>query len=405
MKAVKTIAALIFVTAFGLVLVQPVLRADDEPDRTNRPNGTAAAPSEEPPADDDDANDLEDPPKSLIAFGYPERCMRRVPPDATGLVAARRGSTVSIGLPDAGPLGRSGVEGDAAWSPSGRFLAERGGQLLDTTGAPVATMFFRPVAWQWSPVADCALAVTEAGNLTFSIAGTKKLGIQLLNAPVAAFELSPNGRRLALVLEDDGMWIADLRDGAVRRVTRTHTSLFGWFSNRALLYSKSAGSGKLRYTSGRGKRRVVRGAFASTTLSQCEGRTLLTALGSESDAPLAELVARDGRVKRIVLPGTPATYAGFSGTSCSPDGGFIVASALTQAGEKGPLVLLQSDGTLVRQLMRGLTANPTWTSQGVLFVKFGAAGRGRLWFIPPDGAPVPTAYKVGAPNQYDWAAR
>ena len=74
-------------------------------------------------------------------------------------------------------------------------------------------------------------------------------------------------------------------------------------------------------------------------------------------------------------------------------------------GEKGPLVLLQSDGTFVREVIGGRTANPAWTSDGVLFVRFGNGDRGRLWFIPPNGAPAPTDYTVGAPNQYDWHSR
>ncbi|HEV2757408.1 MAG TPA: hypothetical protein VG318_16710 [Actinomycetota bacterium] len=403
MKAVKTIAALIFLTALGIVLVQPVLGADDEPEKGK--TKTAAEPSEPPETPDGGDDEPDDSPRSLTLIGYPGRCLQEVPPATTGLVAARRGSTVSIGLPGRGPIARSDVDGDVSWSPSGRFLVDRGGQLLDPTGAPVEKVFHRPGEWQWSPAADCVVAMTDGGNLTVGVAGTKKLGRVLLNASVADFDLSPNGRRLALVLKDEpSLWIAELDEGTVRRVTESRASLFGWFSNRSVLFSKSPGSGKLRYADGRGRARVVKGAFASTTLNRCGGRVLLTALATESDAPLAELVSRDGRIERAVLPGTPAAYAGFSAASCSPDGGFVVASALTRSGERGPLVLLQPDGTLVRELVPGRTANPTWTSQGVLFVRFGAAGRGRLWFIPPNGAPAPTAYTVGAPTQYDWAA-
>ncbi|MFN2587980.1 MAG: hypothetical protein ABR613_07670 [Actinomycetota bacterium] len=406
MKAVKTIAALIFLTALGTVLVQPVLSADDEPVPPQRKTGMAAEPSEPadtPPGDDGEDTELEEGRLELTAR-YPKRCMRRKEPPSTGLVAARRGSRVAIGLPDGGIETTAAVEGDAAWSPSAKYLAERGGAVFDTTGAPVGTLFFRPVRWQWSPVADCALAVTEAGNLTYSVPDSNKRGIQLVDAPVADFALSPNGRRVAFVTQDSALWIAKLRTGKAMRLTDGPASLVGWYSSRVVLYSKSPGSGKLRY--GRGMQpRVVKGAFASATPAQCEDRTLLTAPASERDAPLAELVSRNGRVKRRVLPGTPAAYAGFSAASCSPDGAFVVASALTRSGDKGPLVLLQSDGRFVRELIKGRTANPTWTSQGVLFVKFGAAGRGRLWYIPPDGAPQPTVYRVGAPTQYDWAAR
>jgi hypothetical protein len=405
-KAVKTIAALIFLTALGIVLIQPVLGADDGAEPTKRKAAAGAEPSEPADPDDGDEANEEDPadePAFELTARYPRRCVRRVPAASTGLLAARRGSRVTIGLPGGGIETTAAVEGDAAWSPSGRYLAERGGQVYDATGAPVGTLFFRPVRWQWSPVADCALAVTEAGKLTFSIPATDRRGIQLVDAPVADFELSPNGRRVAVVTRDTGLWVAKLRSGKTVHVTGGPASLVGWYSNRSVLYSKSEGSGKLRYATGR-RARVVKGAFATASLARCEGRTLLVALATESDAPLAELVSRDGRIEREVLA-APAGYAGFSGASCSPDGGFVVASAQTGSGGRGPLVLLQSDGTFVRELMRGRTANPTWTSQGVVFVKFGAAGRGRLWFIPPNGAaPVETPHKVGAPNQYDWAA-
>lgn len=405
MKAVKAVAALLFVTALGIVLIQPVLGADDEPDPAR---GGRAAPSEPPqpteptePDGDDDEEGGETP--FGLSAGYPKRCVRRVPPADTGLVAARRGSKVSIGLPAGGIETTATVEGDAAWSPSGRYLAERGGQVFDSTGATVGTLFFRPVRWQWSPVADCALAVTEAGNLTFSIPGTKRRGIKLANAPVGDFLVSPNGRRIAVVTEGSGLWIAKLRSGKAVQVTDGPASLVGWYSKRVVLYSKSPGSGKLRYARGP-EAGVVRGAFADAFLARCDDRVLLTALATERDAPLAELVSRNGRIRRKVLEGPPARYAGFSAASCSPDG-FVVASALTDAGERGPLVLLQADGTFVRELMSGRTANPTWTSRGVLFVKVGAGPRGRLWFIPATGdGPVKTVYKVGAPAQYDWAA-
>jgi hypothetical protein len=405
-KAVKTIAALLFLSALGIVLVQPVLGADDEPDPAPR---ETAAPDERD--DDDDESDAEEPdaeePSEEAPFAlngrYPKRCLRRVDPATTGLVAARRGSRVTIGVSGRGITTTADVEGDAAWSPSGRYLAERGGQYFDTTGAPVGTLFFRPVRWQWSPVADCALAVTEAGNLTYSIPETKRRGIRLTGTPVADFELSPNGRRVAVVTADSGLWVAKLRSGKAAQVTEGRASLVGWFSNRALLFSKSPGSGKLRYAQG-GRARVVRGAFATATPARCGPGMLLVALATETDAPLARLVSRDGRIVRETLPGLPAAYAGFSGASCSPDGGFIVASASTRAGERGPLVLLQSDGTFVRELIGGRTANPTWTERGVLFVRFGGADRARLWFIPPNGSPAPTPHRVGAPTQYDWAA-
>lgn len=408
MKAVKTIAALIFLTALGIVLIQPVLGADDGPER-KRKAAAGAEPSEpSEPADPEDEEGAEeedgDEPAFELTARYPRTCTRRVPPASTGLIAARRGSRVTIGLPGGGIETTAEVEGDAAWSPSGRYLAERGGRFYDTSGVPVGTLFFRPLRWQWSPVADCALAVTEAGKLTYSIPDTDRRGIQLVDSPVADFELSPNGRRVAVVTRDSGLWVAKLRSGKAVRATGGPASLVGWYSNRSVLYSKSEGSGKLRYATGR-RSRVVRGTFATASLARCEDRTLLVALATESDAPLAELVSRNGRIERVVLAPPPAAYAGYSGASCSPDGGFIVASTLTDGGERGPLVLLQSDGSFVRELMGGSTANPAWRSAGVVFVKFGAAERGRLWFIPPNGAvPVQTPHKVGAPTQYDWAA-
>ena len=405
MKAVKTIAALLFLTALAIVLVQPVLGADDDAPPPSR--GSAAGETtpeddhEVDPGDEDENESAED---VALTSTFPKRCLQRTDAAPTGLVAARRGSTVSVGMPSEPPSARFGVSGDAAWSPSGRYLAEKGGELFDTGGRPLGSIFFQPVKWQWSPVADCVVALTDNGNLTFGIPGTERLGIQLLDVPVADFDVSPNGKRLAFVVEGGGLWTAKLRSGKVLQVTAGHASLAGWFSNRIVLYSKSPGSGKLRYGKG-AEGRVVKGASAGTSLSSCEGRTLLTGVPSAGTDPLSEVFVRNGRLRGRALPGASGPYDGFSGAACSPDGGFVIASANVGEGEKGPLVLLQSDGTFVSEVMRGRTANPAWTSDGVLFVKFGAGDRGRLWFIPPNGAPAPTDYTVGAPNQYDWHSR
>ena len=398
MKAVKTVAALIFVTALGIVLVQPVLSADDEPSRRAQPENT---PAEAEPQSPDRADEV----TIELSARYPKRCMRKTRAAPTGLVAARRGSTATIGFPDARPVARIGVSGDVAWSPSGRFLAERGGRVFDQSGNPQGALFFEPHEWQWSPVADCALAVTEKGNLTFSIPDTSKKGIRLLQA-VEDFDLSPNGRRLAVVIGDGGLWIADLRRGRIVQATDGMASIVGWFSNRSVLYSKSPGSGKLRFATGQGKTAIVRGAFAGGTLVRCRDRSLLASAVTEVNRPLAELVSRNGGIRLDVLGPPPIVYDGYSDAACSPDGRFIAASAIARGGLKGPLLLLRSDGTFVREVVSGRTANPEWSDDGLVFAKFDKAGRGRLWLIPAAAAePVRTGYRVGAPTQSDWHVR
>ncbi|HEX2296483.1 MAG TPA: hypothetical protein VHN37_14405 [Actinomycetota bacterium] len=406
MKAVKTIAALIFLSAIAIVLVQPVLGADDEPPRDGMvleesDDGVAEGDGDE---NGDDAGEGRGDGVSLTAR-YPGRCLRKTGAAPSGLLAARRGSTALIGLPGAVPAARVEVSGDVAWSPSGTFLAERGGRVFDQRGNPQGALFFEPREWQWSPVADCALATTEHGNLTFSIPDTRRKGIRLVDAPVEDFELSPNGRRLAMVIDGRGLWIADLRRGRVVQATEGPAAIAGWFSNRSVLYSKSRGAGKLRYATGRGDARVVRGAFAGGAVVRCGGRVLLVAEASEANAPLAELRSRRGRIARELLPGPPGAFDGYSAVTCSPDGGFLAASTIRRGG-KGPLVLLSSEGEVSRQLAPGRTANPQWSDEGLVFVRFGSAGRGRLWLVPPGApAPVPTQYRVGAPTQYDWHVR
>jgi hypothetical protein len=382
-KAVKTIAALIFVTALALVLVQPVLSADDEPS----PPAQGGAPPTE---------DVE-----LIAR-YPERCLRPLAPISNRYVAARRGPIALIGPPGGRPVSFAGVDGDVAWSPSGRYLAEAGGRVYDQAGEPRGRLFYRPVEWGWSPVADCALAVTENGMLTYSIAETRRLGIRLLNAAVVEFAFSPNGRRLAVVIEGRGLFVADLAFGDLVQATAAPPSLAGWFSNRSVLYSKSEGSGKLRFATGSGKTGIVRGGRAGGTFVRCRDGGLLVSLASEATPPLAEIVSRGGGLATEVLRGPPPRYDGYSDATCSPNGRRVAASALKRSGARGPLLLLRSDGTFVRVLARGRTANPEWADEGLLFVKFGAAGRGRLWFAQPGEQSAPTDYRVGGPGQYDW---
>lgn len=397
MKAVKTIAALIFLAALATVLVQPVLGAGDDPVKRKHVD-------DEPP-ETDETPPLGSEPVELTAR-YPERCMSNERGGPTGLVAARRGSNATIGFPDQAPVARIGVSGDVAWSPSGTFLAERGGRVFDQSGNPQGALFFEPRQWQWSPVADCALATTERGNLTFSIPDTRRKGIRLLNAPVADFELSPNGRRLAAVVEDSGLWIADLRRGRIVQATEGPASLAGWFSSRSVLYSKSPGSGKLRFAAGSGKTGIVRGAFAGGTLVRCNGSAFLVSAATESNPPLAELVSRGGGMRQRLLGGPPGIYDGYSSLTCSPDGGFLAASAWARGALKGPLLLIERDGTFVREIAAGATGNPQWSEDGLMFARFDDDGGGRLWLTPPGaGAPVPTAYDVGAPTQYDWHVR
>jgi hypothetical protein len=395
-KAVKTIAALLFLGALAVVLVQPILGAEEEPGRRERQKLTDG---------DDGVAVSSDDERVRVTARYPKRCMRKARGPGSGLVAARRGSVAEVGFPAQRPVARIDVSGDVAWSPSGTFLAERGGRVFDQSGNPQGALFFEPRKWQWSPVADCALATTDRGSLTFSIPDTTRKGIRLLNAPVADFDLSPNGRRLAAVIEGRGLFVADLRRGRAVQATEGRAALVGWFSNRSVLYSKSEGSGKLRFAIGSGKTTIVRGAFAGGTLVRCGGRALLVSAVKEANPALVELVSLGGGMRQDVLEPPPARYDGYSGAACSPDGQLIAASAIARGGLKGPLLLLGSDGTFVRELVPGRTANPTWSRDGLMFTKFGKAGRGRLWLIAPGADPAPTAYRVGAPTQYDWHVR
>lgn len=392
MKGVKAVAALCFLIGIGIALVQPILDADGEGEP--RVKRKVAEPGHDQPGEPGDAGPVD------LTARYPKRCMQKARGARSGLVAARRGSVADIGFPGRRPLARIGVEGDVAWSPSGRFLAERGGRVFDQSGNPQGALFFEPREWQWSPVADCALAVTGRGSLTFSIPGTTRKSIELLSEPVVDFDLSPNGRRLAAAVEGGGLWIADLRGGSIVQATDGAASIVGWFSNRSVLFSKSEGSGKLRYAAGP-KTRVVRGATAEATLVRCPDRVLLV---SEGDAPLTELLSHRGKIQSDVLQAPPRRFKGYSAATCSPDGGFIAASTIGRR-DRGPLVLLTARGELTTQLASGRTANPQWTRDGLMFVRFGNGGSGRLWLIPPRAGLTRTAYKVGAPTQYDWHAR
>lgn len=398
MKGVKVIAALCFLTGIAIALVQPVLGADDHDavaPAHKRKEATPTAPAEK--------DETRPEGRSKVTARYPKRCLRKTQTTPSGLVAARRGSTAAAGFPGQAPVTRVGVNGDVAWSPSGTFLADRGGRVFDQSGNPQGALFFDAADWQWSPVADCALAVNERGKLTVGIPDTSRTGVPMLNAPVDEFEVSPNGRRLAAVVSGHGLYVVDLKRGRGDQVTQGRASLVGWFSNRSVLYSKSAGSGKLRYVTGSGKAKVVRGGSAEGTFVRCEGRRLFVS-GGKGPA-LAELTARRGRIEQRSLAAPASPYRGYSGATCSPDGSFVAASTTVRKGKRGPLVLLQRDGSFVRVLDGGRTANPLWSGDGLMYVKFGKAERGRLWLIAPGGGPAPTQYRVGAPTQYDWDVR
>lgn len=330
--------------------------------------------------------------------------------EPTGLVAAKRGGSgrgiVQIGFPDQPPAARIEVAGEVAWSPSGRFLAESGGRVFDQSGNLQGALFFEPRKWQWSPVADCALATTEQGRLTFSIPDTKRKGTRLLDAPVKNFELSPNGRRLALVIHDHGgLWIADLRRGRTTKVAEVTPYLAGWFSNRAVLYSKSRHAG-LRYATGAGEhRRVRRGSVArDVVVCRSEALVLTDTPDTDPEDAIDRLVSRRGRIKALDVRSDAPAYNGFSAAACSPDGRFMAATS-AEVGGRGALMLMEAGGSFVRKLARGRTSSPQWSEEGLLYARYSKSGRGRLWLIRPGRPPAPTAYRVGAPAEYDWHVR
>ena len=108
---------------------------------------------------------------------YPQSCVRAVRrPTGADRGAVLNTGTLTIASPAGGTpivipykpkMGRyQGGVPLVGWSPDGRYVATRLGNLWTSVGASAGKLFATPAigTWTWSPAGDCALAVTATAT-------------------------------------------------------------------------------------------------------------------------------------------------------------------------------------------------------------------------------------------------
>lgn len=401
-ETVKVVLALLFVTVLGWVLLQPVFDAVDEDavDASRAPSSTPTAErmSPAPSAHDDDEEDAV-PAGAFrtrrLSANYPPGCLRATPL-VSDVVAVDRGDAIAVGSLggslsefDGTRLFGVGVGGGAAWRDGERGSYVGVGGSRQIKALPAVRLVL------WSPIADCAVAVTTGGAL---LALPSEL--PLLEDNVGGVAFSPDGGELAVVLKEEdatSVWIASLGEGEMREVMRDRRSLAielqGWSTNGRTLYMTWPDGGLSFVTTSDPPQSGGISVRPAEVLEGC-GRRLLGII--------------DDRIVEISRRGPDyltRTRESYRYLACSPDGGFIAA-----IGSDG-LVLLDPDG----RALRDLTEDTGYTD---VFVDWGQGGAGvifgrvrddpdaaELWHLPEGGSARPTGISYrGAPAAVDWAA-
>lgn len=386
-RSVQIILAVAFVVGFGAVLVQPVLDArdgSDAPTRSRDDEPAAPSPPDETPTETPAASPEPDPTGSAAAGPvegpfrtqpffdrYPGRCLKPAAPRIDRLVFVQDGvanPATGFALDDTqGKVGARSLVGlDASSETFATYVRPRdvvfspwegvAGADGPKTGPPVRLA-------AWSPVSRCGLAATAAGALR-----VVPTGDILVREQVRDLAFSPDGRRIALVLDEGetrSVWVADLGGARMREIHRVQApaqiDLRSWDPDGRTIYLSSGPRGPLSFVTADSppQSATVVGAPVRV-LEECAGRLLGVVQGG--------IAAISERGPQLLT----ARNDGYTAVSCSPDGGFIAAV------RAGSLVLLDRSGSFLRDL------TPDGGSRDI-YVDWGDSGAGLIFGRVPDG--------------------
>ena len=431
-SSLKAVLALLFVAGMGAVLVRPILDSTDgtpaaSPEVTapspqrKKPKAPAPTPTPEPapspePSPTSDDGLISGPFRTQPLFDlYPASCLREGAAGDQPLIAAIDRGRVSFGTPagpvEPGPAGGSSLGKVTAllgFDRAGSLYAARsrsGGVVLSPPqglqGADGDPGYGRISSLSWSPTSGCSVAVGEGGSL-FVL--PSRGPDQLVREGVVSAAFSPNGRRLALVLEEGettSVWAADLDGTNMREVQRVRTgpsiALEGWSPDEKTLYLTLGRNSGLSFVSfPKPSVPPLRGVVATASvrrLEQCGDRLLGVV---------------NGAIATISTGGPDYltdTDAGYTDVSCAPNGQFLAAL------RDDNLLLLDAEGRELRDLtsdsgFRDVYVDWGEGGAGLLFGRVpSGGGDAQVWHIAEGGAARNTGLTfTPAPAAIDWAA-
>jgi hypothetical protein len=438
--SLKAVLALIFVAVLGTVLIRPILDAADAPlvaapadePSPRRSKRTTASPTPESspsrvpspaPSTSSEGGLISGPFRTQPLFDrYPKACLRSAAPAGEIGAAAREDLIASV---NGGRITFGTTAGPTQLAPGGTTFGKvdalvginRTGDLYAARSRSGAVLLSPPEGLQgadgdsglprlttlvWSPQSGCGVAIARDGSLlVLPYDGSSRLARE----SVTAASFSPDGRRLALVLEEGettSLWVADLDGTKMQEVQRERTGprvdLKGWSPDGRTLYVTFAPGSGLSFVS-----------FKNTSAPPLRGGVVAAPVTSlEVCGTNRSVGVVNGAIAAISTRGPDyltETKAGYTAVSCEPNGSFMAAI------RDGDLVLLDGDGSELRDLTLDLGFKDIYVDwgdggSGVLFGRVPAGGgAAQLWHIPEGG----TARNTGltftpGPGAVDWNA-
>ena len=421
--SLKAFLALVFVAVMGAVLIRPILNSTDvEPAASpevakpspKRTKAKAPAPTPTPkPAPSPEPSPTSTPEDGLVSgpfraqplvTPYPLRCLNRsAGPPLPGLIASVTGGRLTVGYPDGRLIDSARLLRVVGYDYSERGLAgvQSRNVFVDNLLSRSPRRYEDHVAWAFTPITNCALRLDSDGTLRVE---PNRGNSVVLARNVETFAISPDGRTLALVLEEGettSLWVADLKGAELREVQRQQTgprvTLHGWSPDARTIYASFArGSGLSFVRFPRASAPPLRGDVVASRvvgLEQCTDRLLGIANGA-----IAEITTQGPNY-------LTETGSGYTSVSCAPNGGFLAAI------RDGNLLLLDGEGRELRDLTADSGLEDVYVDwgnggAGLLLGRVpSGGGPGQIWHIAEGGAARDTGLTfTPGPAAIEWSA-
>jgi hypothetical protein len=271
------------------------------------------------------------------------------------------------------------------FSPDGRWLAFRDGEVVPSAGGAVQQPFGSPVeTWEWSPTADVLAGVSETGGVLIAGPGRGPIALLPGGSRVGHLAFSPDGRRLAVDRAGRGLQVLDVATGQARTVfpqpdAALVPEVAGWSKDgRWVLYwrgpvEKEGGPLDAVPSSGGPWVNVFDPVLPYRDfLSSCGSRIALSA-GAGQEVSTGKQIVLTGPPDWAFHDLTDDFSRSWFWPACSPDGRWVAATDTYNQKESAnqtvprALWLLAADGSSRRLLVPGTNGAlefPQWSSDG-----------------------------------------